>query len=596
VIAPWRWLIIGAIVSAVAGAGLTLLPPLILRRLIDGNLSVGRVEGIFILALGYLGATAAVHVTQFLTGYGASVAAQGALRRLRVQLFDHLQNLPIEYYDHTPVGDVISRCTADMETVNSLFSSGVISLLAESLRLVVTLAAMIALSLPLSLALLLALPVLVVTTRWFQLLMRKAQRTLRTAVGELIARLQESLTRTEVIRAFAWEFRIVQRFRRALAKALSAQNRSVAYGAVYSPFLNILQAALVAAFLTLSASPILQAAQISIGTLTAFILLFDQFFSPLISVGNVWQVVQSAFAGLERIFQVLSLPADGGQRDEERYAVEEPESGFREAARASAETVMIDVDRITFGYLSGRPVLSHVSLQVETGRHYAIVGRTGAGKSSLFNLLGGLYRPWQGTIRLAGKDPNRVSSEERRRIIGAVPQVVWLFSGSVAENLAFGDETISRTSIERAGRVSGAESFVAALPDGYDTIISDAGQGRGVQISAGQRQLLALARALVADPAVLLLDEATAAVDGATEAAFKRALREQIEERQGAVITIAHRLSTAVEADRIIVMEGGRIVEEGRPAELLNRGGPFASLWELESAGWEWDERKSETI
>jgi len=602
VIAPWRWMLAGTIISVIAGAGLTLLPPLILRRLIDDNLSTGRVEGIFVLALGYLAATAAVHLTNFLTAYITSIAAQGALRRLRVRLFDHLQKLPVSYYDRTPIGDTISRCTADMETIDRLFSSGVISLLAESLRLVVTLVAMVALSLPLSLALVLVLPILVVISHRFQVVMRGAQRDLRKAVGRLNARLQETLIRTEVIRAFGWELRIVQRIRRVLADTLSAQNRSIAYGAAYDPLLKILQAGLVAAFLILSASPVLKAAQISIGTLTAFIFLFDQFFQPLIRIGNEWQVVQGALAGLERIFEVLSLPTDGtdgGARDGEpakrdgETAKRNGETAKRDDAAANRDGTMVEVNRVTFGYLDERPVLTNLSLQVKTGQHLAVVGRTGAGKSSLVHLLGGLYRPWKGTIRLDGHDPSRISSEERRRILGAVPQVGWMFGGSVTDNLTLGDKTIPRAAVEKAARISGAESFVTVLPAGYDTIIGDAGQGKGTQVSAGQRQLLALARALVGDPAILLLDEATAAVDGATEAAFKRALRTQLEERQGAVITIAHRLSTAMEADRIVVMEGGRIVEAGRPDELLRSGGRFASLWELENAGWQWREQAS---
>ena len=593
------------------------------------NLSTGRVEGIFVLALAYLGATAAVHLTNFLTAYITSIAAQGALRRLRVQLFDHLQKLPVAYYDRTPIGDTISRCTADMETIDRLFSSGVISLLGESLRLVVTLVAMVALSLPLSVVLILVLPILVVISRRFQVLMRGAQRLLRKAVGRLNARLQETLIRTEVIRAFGWELRIVQRIRRVLADTLSAQNRSIAYGAAYDPLLKILQAGLVAAFLILSASPILKAAQISIGTLTAFIFLFDQFFQPLIRIGNEWQVVQGALAGLERIFEVLSLQTDEQEgasrsRSPERWNTErtvEPGGAMAKAEGVTSKRddttakrdrttankddrttkrddrttkrdgTMVEVNRVTFGYLDERPVLTDVSLRVKAGQHLAVVGRTGAGKSSLFHLLGGLYRPWKGTIRLEGHDPNRISPDQRRRILGAVPQVGWMFGGSVTDNLTLGDKTIPRAAVEKAARISGAESFVTALPAGYDTIISDAGQGKGTQVSDGQRQLLALARALVGDPAVLLLDEATAAVDGVTEAAFKRALRTQIDERQGAVITIAHRLSTAMEADYIVVMEGGRIVEAGRPDELLRNGGHFASLWELENAGWEWREQ-----
>ncbi len=611
-IAPWRWMLAGATISVIAGAGLALLPPLILRRLIDDNLSTGRVEGIFFLALCYLGAIAAVHLTDFLTAYASSIAAQGALRRLRVQLFDHLQNLPVSYHDHTPVGDSISRCTADMETIDNLFSSGVISLLAESLRLVVTFAAMLALSLPLSLALILTLPVLVTMSRRFQVLMRKAQRELRKAVGKLNARLQETLIRTEVIRAFAWEIRIVQRIRRILAETLRLQNRSIAYGAAYDPLLKILQAGLVAAFLIMSSSPILKAAQISIGTLTAFIFLFDQFFQPLIRIGNEWQVVQGALAGLERVFEVMSLSADelvGSNKDDAAVstAVEtEVGTAVETAAERDVKTVqktggaekkdtarrdMVEVSHITFGYRDEMPVIKDLSLRVQSGKHLAVVGRTGAGKSSLIHLLGGLYRPWKGTIRLDGHDPNKLPPDKRRQLLGVVPQAGWMFGGSVADNLTLGDKTISRKVVEKAARISGAESFVTALPAGYDTIISDVGRGEGIQLSAGQLQLLALARALVGDPSVLLLDEATAAVDSATESAFKRALRAQIEERQCAVITIAHRLSTAMESDYIVVMEEGRIVEAGLPTELLRSGGSFASLCELENAGWEWREQ-----
>jgi ATP-binding cassette subfamily B protein len=318
----------------------------------------------------------------------------------------------------------------------------------------------------------------------------------------------------------------------------------------------------------------------------------------LIRIGNEWQVVQGALAGLERIFEVLTLSTD------------EKEGGIEEAATAGGDVnavkrngksekrvspgidgVMVEVDRVTFGYLDERPVLTDLSLQVQSGQHLAIVGRTGAGKSSLIHLLGGIYLPWKGTIRIDGYDPNNLSSDQRRRILGVVPQVGWMFGGSIADNLTFGDKTIPRTAVEKAARISGAESFVTVLPAGYDTTISDVGRGKGAQFSAGQTQLLALARALVGDPAVLLLDEATAAVDSATEAAFKRALRTQIEERQGAVITIAHRLSTAMEADYIAVMEGGRIVEYGRPSDLLRSGGNFASLCELENAGWQWREQ-----
>ncbi len=587
ILAPWRWHLIGAAVSVTAGAVLALLPPLILRRIIDDNLTQGYAEGLCGLALLYFSATVSVHLTTFATSYTMSVAAQGALRRLRVRLFEHLQALPVSYYDRTPIGDAISRCTSDMASIETLFSSGVIGVLSEALRLISALVAMIALSPPLSLILLLLLPLLVVITRRFQIRMRDAQRALRLAIGRLNASLQEVLTRVEVIRALHWEFRIVQRFRRVLADTLRYQNRSIAIGAVYDPLLKILQAALVAGFLALSASPLLETMRVSVGTLTAFILLFDQFFDPLLSVGSNWQVVQGALAGLERVFEVLDIPIDAGDG---ASAVASALSGAdTKTLRVGAvSTPPVQVDQITFGYLEGLPVLSDVSLQVDPGQHVAIVGRTGAGKSSLFHLMGGLYRPWAGSVRMGGLDPSAMSAEERRRTIGAVPQVVRLFGGSVLDNLRLGDSDLDREAVVDAARITGADAFVSALSEGYDTLISDAGQGRGSQFSAGQRQLLALTRALVGSPAILLLDEATAAVDSATEAAFKAALRTYLRDREGAVVTIAHRLATAMEADRILVLEDGRVVEQGPPDALLEAGGHLASLWELETAGWEW--------
>lgn len=580
IISPWRGLLAGVVASVLAGAGLSLLPPLILRQVIDNNLALGKAEGLFLLALAYLGATASVHLTTFLSSYASSWAAQGALQRLRVRLFEHLQRLPMSYYDHTPTGDVISRCTADIDTIDTLFSSGVIGLLAELVTLIVTLAAMVALSPVLSLATVLCLPLLVIVTRRFRVLMRKTQRTVRTEVGSLNSRLQEYLTRFEVIRAFGWEFRVLKRFRETLSRVLRARNRSIAYGSVYDPLLKIFQAVLVAGFLILGTSPALTTIHVSIGTLTAFILLFDRFFGPLISIGNEWQVVQEALAGLERILEVLLLPADDRRQ-------EEPAGKTSAAVSRDGDTV-VEVNHVTFGYLETRPVLQDVSLQVSRGRHLAVVGRTGAGKSTLFHLLGGLYQPWTGTIRILNCDPGQITPEERRRMLGPVPQEVWLFGASIADNLTLGDQEIPREAVERACHISGVDSFVFNLPHGYDTILGEAEEGGGTNISAGQRQLVALARALVSDPAVLLLDEATAAVDSATESAFKRALKSQLKDGHGAVITIAHRLSTAVEADHIVVMEGGRIVEEGAPSDLLRRGGHFANLWELENAGWSW--------
>jgi len=300
------------------------------------------------------------------------------------------------------------------------------------------------------------------------------------------------------------------------------------------------------------------------------VLLLQRFFVPIMSLGNEWQSVQAALTGLERIFQVLALPSEEAAPERQRQ-------------RHSRCTAAIAIQEVVFGYLPNRPVLRRVSLEAQPGEHIVLVGRTGAGKSSIVHLLGGLYTPWSGTVRVSGIDPTALTDEERRRTLGVVLQVVQLFRGTVVDNLTLGDGAVSRAAVQRAAALTGADAFIQALPQGYDTPL-----GSGLQLSAGQRQLLALTRALVWDPAVLVLDEATAAIDSASEAAFRAALQAVVLGSGRTVLTVAHRLATAQEADRVLVLEAGQMVEAGTPDELIRRGGRFAALLELEAAGWEW--------
>jgi ATP-binding cassette subfamily B multidrug efflux pump len=431
---------------------------------------------------------------------------------------------------------------------------------------------MVALSPPLSLVAALAAVPVGLVTRAFQVRVRDAERASRQAVGLQNTHLQEMLGGVEVIRALGSEATFIARFRAALRDGLAAYNRATVYSALYVPLMVILSALAMALVLWVGVAgqERLATLDISLGTLTAFALLLQRFFVPMMTLGNEWQTVQAALAGLERIFQVLALPS-------EAFAAA---SRGRPPCRSHAG---IDMREVCFGYLPDRPVLHHVSLTVQPGEHVVLVGRTGAGKSSVLHLLGGLYQPWSGTVRVAGADPTVLTDDQRRRAMGVVLQVVQLFRGTVCDNLMLGDGAISREAVQRAAAIAGADAFIQALPQGYDTPL-----GSGIQLSAGQRQLLALARALVWDPVVLLLDEATAAVDSASEAAFQAALRPVVTGRHRAVLTVAHRLTTAQDADRVLVMEAGRIVEVGPPEELIRRGGRFAALLELEAAGWDW--------
>ncbi len=573
ILAPRRLRILVIALTIMVSAGLELVPPLLLKQIVDEHLTPGISQGLWLLACVYLAAVAGVQALGFLTSYLTALTAQGALNDLRVRLYRHLQVLPIRYYDQTPLGDIISRCTADVDTVDTLFSSGVAGLVTDLIRLVTVSIAMLALSPLLALVSALVVPPLLWITNTFRLRIRDAERQNRLAVGQLNTHLQETFGGVEVIRAFGREAVIVARFRRVLEKTLRAFTLATRYSALYSPIMQILMAVAITLLLWGGAQASQAAVPISLGTLTAFVLLFKRFFDPITSVGEEWQTVQSALSGAERIFQVLDLPAEGETLPETRAGLK-PVGG-------------IEVRDLTFGYFDGQPVLTQVSLSVAPGEHVALVGRTGAGKSSILNLLGGLYSPWQGQIRVAGLDPRLIPETERRRFVGVVPQAVQLFSGSVLENLTLGDPHVPWEALERAVRVAGAEGLIQALPKGYDTLISN-GAGAGVQLSSGQRQLLSLARALIWDPAVLLFDEATSAIDSASEAAFRQALLAESSRRQRAILTVAHRLSTAREADRVIVLENGRIVETGTPAGLIQKGGRFAALLELEAAGWDW--------
>jgi ATP-binding cassette, subfamily B, multidrug efflux pump len=572
ILRPWRGTLALVGLSVLLAKALDLAPPLLIQRIVDDHLTPGQANGLLMLGVLYLGATVAAQLLNFVAVYLTAVAAQGALHALRLRLVGHLHRLPLNYYDRTPLGDVISRCTADVETVDTLFSTGVITLVANLVRLLTAAVAMAALSRPLTLIALLVVPPLVVITRWFQVRVRSAERWNRRAFGLLNTHLQETFGGIEVIRAFDREATFVARFRVALREALAAYNRSAVYSALYSPIMALLSAAAIALLLWLGAGAGAASWGITIGTLTAFVLLFQRFFEPITTLGDDWQTVQSALSGVERIFEVLALP---------------PEA--RPAARLTErQHEPIEIRDLVFGYLPSRPVLRGVSFTVRVGEHVALVGRTGAGKSSMVHVIAGLYAPWSGTVEVAGRNPQSLSDGERRHVVGVVPQLVQLFSGTVRDNLTLGDETVSDEAVAHAARVAGAADFIAALPQGYNTVLSGSGRGGGVQVSSGQRQLLALARALIWNPAVLLLDEATSAIDSASDAALWAALRADVAGQRRAVLTVAHRLTTARAADRVIVVEAGRIVEEGPPEELVRRGGQFAALVELEAAGWDW--------
>ena len=571
-IRPWKHMLFVIALLVLAGALIELLPPLLIRWIVDDHLVAGRSDGLLTLAFLYLGAMTIGQGLSFGSGYLAATVAQRVLSDLRVRLFDHLQRLPASYFDHTPLGDAISRCTADVDALDTMFTRGVATLISNLFRLIVIAAAMIILSPVLSLAAAASLPPLIVLTRYFQVRIRDAERESRKAVAEMNTHLQETLRGVEVIQAFKREAIFVTRFRQVLQRVLHVSNRSTVYASLYPPLTALMTYGAIAFLLWAGTREAFAAFEISIGTLTAFAVLLQRFFTPVTALGDEWQTVQGALSGAERIFEVLSLPVD------------EPRPGAPQWQRNDG----IVCEDVVFGYAPGAAVLHRVTFRVAAGEHVALVGRTGAGKTSILHLLAGLYEPWGGSVRIAGRDPRALSEGEKARAFGIVPQASHLFSGTVMENLTLKDSTIAARTVFESAETTGADAFIRSLPDGYDSVLRGAGGGRGVQLSAGQEQLLTLTRALVSQPSVLLFDEATSFIDSASEAALHDALRSTVLNRGAAVLTVAHRLSTAREAHRVLVIDRGRIVEDGAPAELVARGGRFAALLELEAAGWNW--------
>jgi ATP-binding cassette subfamily B multidrug efflux pump len=574
IIRPWRGLLVLAMLCVLIARMLDLVPAFVIQQIVDGALAAKQADRLLSLGLSYLGAVVIAQVCTFGAVWLTGLVAQHALRSLRVQLMAHVQRLPLSYFDQTPLGDIISRCTADVETIDTLFSTGAINLVGNLVRLVTALAAMAILSLPLTLVALFTIVPVVIVTRFVQVRVRTAERSNRQAIGLINSQLQEILSSITIIRAFDRATAFTGRFRMALAVALAAFNRATVFSACYTPLMALLAATATALLLWIGAAGILEGWGVSLGTLTAFVLVFGRFFDPITALGDDWQTVQSALSGIERIVEVLALPAE-----------ERPP-----APQSAPAPTGLEICDLAFGYTAERPIVCGVTLTVSPGEQVALVGRTGAGKTSIVQLIAGLYTPWAGTIRVAGQDPRTLADDVRRRVIGVVPQHTQLFSGTIWENLTLGDATLDRATVEHAITLAGAEPLIASLPDGYDTVLRGSGQGSGMQLSAGQRQLLALARALVWDPALLLLDEATVAIDSDSELALWAALRSEVRAQRRALLTVAHRLATARAADRVIVLDSGRIIEQGPPSDLIRAGGRFTALVELEAAGWNWHE------
>ncbi|MCW3069062.1 MAG: transporter ATP-binding protein [Solirubrobacterales bacterium] len=564
---PYRLRSAAMLLALLIGTAASLAPPLLAKIAIDDGISKHDTTTLALVVLAFLVSALLVWVMTYVQTYLVGWVGQRALADLRIRIFTHLQSLPIGFYESRPAGVLISRMTNDIEALDSLVTDSVVTLFQAGLTLLGTVVILLTLDVKLALITFCVFPLLAAGSLWFRLASAGAFRRTRETIGSITAYLQETLSGIRVVRSFGQEPYHEARFSELNAENRDANMKTVRLNAAYFPAVEMLSGVAIAAIVLYGGYQAINGT-ITVGTVVAFIAALSYLFDPIQQLSQLYTTYQSGMAALEKIFQLLDVRPDLEDRP-----------GAVELPRIDGE---IRFEDISFAYArrsgsdDGQPpvlALDGVSLEVEPGETVALVGATGAGKSTMAKLVARFYDPTEGRVLVDEHDLRDISSSSLRSQMGIVPQEAFLFSGTIRENIAFGRPDATDEEIQAAAAAVGVDELIAELDHGYETEVGE----RGAQLSAGQRQLVAFARALIADPRILVLDEATSNVDLHTEGRIEEGLRRLLSGRTS--IVIAHRLSTIRQAGRIVVLEHGRIAEQGTHDELIRAGRRYFELY-----------------
>ncbi|TJY42207.1 ABC transporter ATP-binding protein [Cohnella pontilimi] len=564
---PYRVTFLLFICCTLLAIAADLLQPYLVKIAIDNNLLIGTNDyrQLLIICSIYFGLSISSFLFTYLQNNLLQKAGQSIVARIRKDLFEHITKLSMSFFDRMPSGSLITHVSSDTETLNQFFTQVLLSVVRDGMTLIFIIVMMFQLDVTLALYCLILLPVIALIAIAFRTYMRKTYQASRTAYSRLIAFVAENLAGMNLIQAFHQEKEQQNQFTDRNQTYFRANLQEIRTNVVFNRTFDMLGSLSVAFVVWLGGEAVFHQS-IEFGVLYAFITYIRQFFQPISTITQQWNTLQSTSVSVSRIWNIFSVPP------EVKDAAVVRDLDLKQVKGR------IDFDHIRFGYREGSPVIHDLDLHIRPGEMIGIVGTTGAGKSSLISLLCRFYDVNEGSITIDGVDIREIPQRQLHRIVGLVQQEPFLYSGSIVDNIRMFDESISREEVIRASRLVGADEIVRRMKHGYDTLLSERGSG----LSAGERQLISFARIIVFQPKVLILDEATANLDSYTEQLIQKALNVVSEQRT--TLVIAHRLSTILEADRIIVMRGGRIVEEGSHRQLLELHGYYEQFY-LHSLG-----------